>query len=78
MAKIKKGDTVVIEATVSLVSKDGSEVTIRIPHHGYPVKLPINSVSGRGEAGKGLGAGAKGPYSARAQAEGKLAKLLGD
>ena len=45
MAKIKEGDTVVIEATVSLVSKDGSEVTIRIPHYGYPVTVPVNSVA---------------------------------
>lgn len=45
MAKIKEGDTVVIEATVSLVSKDGSEMTIRIPHYGYPVTVPVNSVT---------------------------------
>lgn len=45
MAKIKAGDTVVIEAMVSLVSKDGSGVTIRIPQYRYPVTVPVNSVA---------------------------------
>ena len=79
MPSIKVGDAVTIAAKVSHVSKDGSEVTIRIPHYSYPVTIPINSVaatatkqppSREAEPGDPIQRGPK-PRS-------KLAKLLGD
>jgi len=48
MAKPSKGDKVLIEAEVTRVSDDGAEVTVRLPHYGYPVTLPVNSVEMRG------------------------------
>ncbi|MCF1740726.1 hypothetical protein [Paradevosia shaoguanensis] len=47
MSKLAKGDKVLIEAEVTLVSEDDSHVTIRLPPYGYPVTLPINSVEPR-------------------------------
>lgn len=50
MPKITVGDTVTIEATVSRVSDDGSEITVRLPHYGYPVTIPVNSVAWKPKA----------------------------
>ena len=50
MPKLTPGDTVTIEATVTRVSDDGAEVTVRLPHYGYPVTLPQNAVVLRGKA----------------------------
>lgn len=50
MPKITVGDTVTIEATVSRVSADGSEITVRLPHYGYPVTIPQNSVEVKAKA----------------------------
>lgn len=80
MARIKVGDTVVIEAKVSHVSKDGSEVTIRIPHYGYPVTVPVNSVAGvvAKPAKQTREPEPKDPIQRGPKPRGKLAKLLGD
>ena len=79
MSKIKVGDTMVIEATVSLVSKDRSEVTIRIPHYGYPVTVPVNSVTAvEAKPEKAWEPEPKDPVQRGPKPRGKLAKLLGD
>ena len=45
MSKLSTGEKVLTEATVARISEDGAEVTVRLPHYGYPVTLPINSVT---------------------------------
>ncbi len=71
MPKITVGDTVTIEATVSRVSDDGSEVTVRLPHYGYPVTIPQNSVVFKAKAGP--------KPKQRTQVRGSaLSKVLGD
>ena len=80
MANIKVGDTVTIEAKVSHVSKDGSEVTIRIPHYGYPVTVPVNSLAEveAKPAKKALEPEPKDPVQRGPKPKSKLAKLLED
>lgn len=80
MPNIKVGDTVTIEAKVSHVSKDGSEVTIRIPHYGYPVTIPVNSVAdvAAKPAKKVWEPEPKDPIQRGQKPRGRLAKLLGD
>ena len=51
MAKITVGDIVTIKAEVSRISRDGSEVTVRLPHYGYPVTVPQHSVALKPSAG---------------------------
>lgn len=79
MPKIKPGDTVTIEATVSRVSDDGAEVTVRLPHYGYPVTLPQNSVvvkPGASLHGYEEGEAKAPPLPKRRRS--KLSKILGD
>jgi len=52
MSKVEEGDKVYIEATVSRVSDDGAEVTVRLAHYSYPVTLPVNSVERKPEPKK--------------------------
>ncbi|WMT90134.1 hypothetical protein [Pelagibacterium sp. H642] len=71
MPKITVGDSVTIEATVSRVSDDGSEITVRLPHYGYPVTIPQNSVEVKAKAGA--------KPKQRTQVRGSmLSKVLGD
>ena len=80
MPSIKVGDAVTIEAKVSHVSKDGSEVTIRIPHYGYPVTVLVNSLASveANPSKKAWEPEPKDPIQRGPKPRGKLAKVMGD
>lgn len=80
MANIKAGDRATINVDITKVSKDGSEVTIRIPHYGYPVTVPVNSLASveAKPAKKAWEPEPKDPVQRGPKPRGKLAKLLGD
>lgn len=80
MPKLTPGDTVTIEATVTRVSDDGAEVTVRLPHYGYPVTLPVGAVALKA---KSANAALPDPDEPKApplpkRRRSKLSKLLGD
>jgi hypothetical protein len=45
VSRIKVGDQVTIEGSVTRISEDGAEVTLRLPLYGYPVTVTINPVT---------------------------------
>mgnify|MGYP001413826314 CR=1 FL=1 len=76
--KIKPGDIVTIEATVTRVSTDGAEVTVRLPLYGTPVTLPINAVT-RGERSEPEGQGEfVKPRYPKGVKRSSMSKALGD